>query len=77
MDSYIKIIYKDLEFLFHIECLNLITLYNIFYHIVLMNWSVPYIAILASPLFGVVLKLLKIFTTMTCSFWTAFTDLLG
>jgi hypothetical protein len=37
MDSCIKIIYKDLEFLFHVECLNLITVYNIFYHIVLMN----------------------------------------
>jgi hypothetical protein len=37
MDSWTKTIYKDLEFLFHIECLNLIALYIIFYHIVLMN----------------------------------------
>jgi hypothetical protein len=44
MDSCTKIIYKDLEFLFHVECLNLITVYNIFYHIVLMNWSAPFIS---------------------------------
>jgi hypothetical protein len=30
MDSSTKIIYKDLKFLFHVECLNLITLYDIF-----------------------------------------------
>jgi hypothetical protein len=30
MDSYTKIIYKDLKFLFHVEYLNLITLYHIF-----------------------------------------------
>jgi hypothetical protein len=51
MDSSTKIIYKDLKFLFHVECLNLITLYDIF-----LSDSIdkligpPYIIVLAPPL---------------------------
>jgi hypothetical protein len=51
MDSSTKIIYKDLKSLFHVECLNLIILYNIF-----LSDSIdeligpPYIIILAPPL---------------------------
>jgi hypothetical protein len=51
MDSWTKIIYKDLGLLLHVEYLNLITLYNIF-----LSYSLdeligsPYIVILAPPL---------------------------
>jgi hypothetical protein len=51
LDSCTKTIYEDLEFLFHVECLNLITIYNNF-----LLYSIdelvglPYIIILAPPL---------------------------
>jgi hypothetical protein len=51
MASWTKIIYKDLEFLFHVECLNLITLYNIFLSYSIDELVDPlYIIILALPL---------------------------
>jgi hypothetical protein len=51
MNLWTKIIYKELEFLFHVECLRLITSYNIF-----SPYSIdelvgpPYTVILAPPL---------------------------
>jgi hypothetical protein len=56
MNLWTKIIYKELEFLFHVECLKLITTYNIF-----SPYSIdelvgpPYIVILAPPLCAVLL----------------------
>jgi hypothetical protein len=51
MDSWTKIIYKELEFLFHIECLRFITLYNIFSPYSIDKLVGPsYIVILAPPL---------------------------
>jgi hypothetical protein len=51
MDSYTKIIYKDLKFLFHVEYLNLITLYHIFLSDNIDELiDPPYIIILAPPL---------------------------
>jgi hypothetical protein len=53
MDSCTKIIYKDLEFLFHVKCLSLITSYNIFspYNIDLLVGS-PYTIIWLRPCWG-------------------------
>jgi hypothetical protein len=51
MDSSTKIIYKDLKFLFHVECLNFIILYNIFLSDCINELTgPPYIIILAPPL---------------------------
>jgi hypothetical protein len=51
MDSWTKIIYKELEFLFNIECLRFITLYNIFSPYSIDEFVGPsYIVILAPPL---------------------------
>jgi hypothetical protein len=67
MDSSTKIVYKDLKFLFHVECLNLITSYNIF-----LSDSIdeligpPYIIIVAPPLGGP--KLSKFFVSLTILF---------
>ena len=51
MDSSTKIIYKDLKFLFHVECLNLITLYDIFLSDSIDKLiDLPYIIFLSPPL---------------------------
>jgi hypothetical protein len=67
MDSCTKTICKDLEFLFHVECLNLITIYNI-----ILSYSIDelvgppsiIIIILTPPLWGPVLSLLQIHEQM-------------
>jgi hypothetical protein len=65
MDSCTKTICKDLEFLFHAECLNLITIYNI-----ILSYSIDElvgpssIIILAPPLWGPLLSLLQIHMQM-------------